>query len=124
MGNAATPVTGSFLENIVTTENYVTGTAKDNGTIALMGMTPKDLNAKGTFRGTSTIPTTGTIDCSPAQLPGTCMETGFDATGSFSLLNHKSWSIQGTYNVQWPAPSIVFGCTITAKIDTGSNSGN
>jgi hypothetical protein len=125
MGKTATPVTGNFVENIVTTENYVTGTARDNGTIALIGMSVKDLNAQGTFQGTSTIPTTGEMACPPLGLPpGTCIETGFLSKGSFTLTNQKDWTIKGKYDVLWPAPSITFGGSITAKIDTGSNSGD
>jgi hypothetical protein len=124
MGKANTPVSGYFAEKIVTTENYVTGVARDQGQISLVGMSPSTLNAQGTFHGTSTIPTVGSFDCSPPGLPGTCLATGFNSIGSFSLTNQKDWSIHGKYNVQWPAPSIIFGGTITAKLDVGSNSGD
>jgi hypothetical protein len=123
MGKDDKPVSGSFVENIATTENYLKGTATDAGQISMFGMAPGDLNSKGSFHGTSTIPTTGTMPC-PASLglpPGTCVETGFDSRGSFDLMNHKSLPIEGTYDVQWPAPSIFFGGSINAKIDTGSN---
>ncbi len=126
IGKEGKPVSGSFVENIVTTENYLTGIATDAGQISLSGMAPADLNSKGTFNGTSIIPATGKLPC-PASLglpAGTCIETGFHSKGSFDLMNHNSWPIEGSYNVLWPAPSIFFGGTITAKIDPGSNSGN
>jgi hypothetical protein len=111
-----TAVSGSFAQTTTTVENYVTGTAKDNGQIALVGMTPSKLDSKGTFQGSSTIPTTGTIDCSPVGLPGTCLETGFLSEGSFSMINSNGASLRGTYDVLWPAPSIVFGGNITATL--------
>jgi len=110
----STLVSGGFSQKIATEENYVTGTATDKGQIALVGMTPSSLNSHGKFEGTSTIPTTGEIDCSPASLPGTCTETGFLSVGSFTMTDPKGSSLQGTYDVQWPTPSILFGGTITA----------
>ena len=126
IGKEGTPVSGSFVENTATTENYLSGTATDAGQISLTGMTPADLNSKGTFHGSSVIPTSGEMACpSSLGLPrGTCIETGFNSKGSFDVMNHKSSTIEGTYNVQWPAPSICFGGTITAKLDTGSNAGD
>jgi hypothetical protein len=122
IGVGASAVSGNFVENITTTENYVTGTARDNGQIALVGMTPKNLNSNGPFNGSSTIPTKGSFDCSPFGLPKTCLETGFASSGSFTLMNQKGWSMSGKYDVEWPAPSVVFAGTITAKMNTGSNS--
>ena len=112
----STAVSGSFTQKIATDENYVTGTANDKGQIALVGMTPSSLNSNGRFQGTSTIPTTGTIDCSPVGLPGTCLETGFSSIGSFSMSDPKGLTLDGTYNVLWPAPSIEFGGSITATL--------
>jgi hypothetical protein len=109
-----TSVSGSFVQSIHTEENYVTGTAQDSGQIALVGMTPSTLDATGQFQGKSVIPTTETVDCSPPGLPGTCTETGYTSTGTFSL-DPSGVHLAGNYNVQWPAPSIVFGGTITAK---------
>ncbi len=109
----STGVSGGFTQTIHTEEDYVAGTAQDSGTIFLVGMTPSSLNSQGQFHGTSTIPTNGTIDCSPPGLPGTCTETGYSSTGTFSSSDPKGSSLQGTYNVQWPAPSISFGGTIT-----------
>ena len=115
----STAVSGSFVQTIHTDEDYVAGTATDSGQISLVGMTPKSLDSNGQFRGTSTIPTTGTIDCSPPGLSGTCTETGYASTGTFHL-DPSGVSFTGNYNVQWPAPSIVFGGTITAQVPTSS----
>lgn len=107
-----TLVSGAFVQTIHTNENYVAGTATDSGQISLVDMSSSKLDSVGQFRGTSTIPTTGEIDCSPPGLPGTCTETGYVSTGTFSL-DPSGMSLSGDYNVQWPAPSIVFGGTIT-----------
>jgi hypothetical protein len=117
-GSAA--VSGNFVQTIHTDEDYVAGTATDSGQISLMGMTPKSLDSNGQFRGTSTIPTTGTIDCSPAALPGTCSETGYASTGTFHL-DPSGVSFTGNYNVEWPAPSITFCGTITAQVPSSSD---
>ena len=108
----STAVSGSFTQKIATNENYVTGTATDKGQIDLVGMTPSSLNSHGEFHGTSSIPTTGTIDCSPPGLAGTCLETGFVSMGSFSMADPKGLAFDGTYSVVWPAPSILFGGSI------------
>jgi hypothetical protein len=109
-----TAILGNFAQTTTTVENYVTGTARDSGQIALLGLTPSWLDSKGTFQGTSTIPAVDAVDCSPIGLPGTCLETGFLSVGSFSLTNSKGASLKGSYDVVWPAPSIVFGGNITA----------
>lgn len=110
-----TSVSGAFTQTIHTEENYVTGTAQDSGKISLVGMIPSSLDSTGHFSGTSSIPTSGTIDCSPPGLPGTCTETGYVSTGSFSI-DPSGVQLSGSYNVQWPAPSIVFGGNITGKV--------
>jgi hypothetical protein len=115
-----TPVSGSFVQTIHTDEDYVSGTATDSGQISLVGMSPSSLDSNGQFHGTSTIPTTGTIDCSPMGLPKTCTETGYVSTGTFHL-DPSGVSFTGNYNVQWPAPSIVFGGTITAQVPSSSD---
>jgi hypothetical protein len=111
----STPVTGSFIQNIRTVEDYVTGNSTDSGQISLVGMTPSYLDAKGHFQGTSTIPTTGMVDCSPPGLPGTCTETGYSSTGTFSM-DPNGVRLSGNYAVMWPEPSITFGGNITAKV--------
>jgi hypothetical protein len=110
----STAVSGGFTQMIHTEENYVTGTASDHGQISLVQMTPATLDANGRFSGTSTIPTTGTVDCSPPGLPGTCTETGYTSTGTFKM-DPAGLTVSGSYAVQWPAPSVVFGGNITAK---------
>lgn len=109
----STSVSGAFTQTIHTEEDYITGTAQDYGQIYLVGMSPSSLDSHGQFHGTSTIPTTGTIDCSPSGLPGTCTETGYNSAGTFTMSDPGGSSLQGSYNVQWPAPSITFGGNIT-----------
>jgi hypothetical protein len=109
------PVSGNFVQNIRTIEDYVAGTATDSGQISLVGMTPSSLNANGKFHGTSIIPKTGTVDCSPPGLAGTCTETGYTSTGTFSM-DPNGVTLSGNYAVQWPAPSIVFDGNMTAKV--------
>lgn len=109
-------VSGAFTQSIHTQEDYVSGTAQDSGRIYLVGMSVPSLDSHGQFHGTSTIPTTGTIDCSPAGLPGTCTETGYSSTGTFTMADPKGSSLQGSYNVQWPAPSITFGGSISGTL--------
>jgi hypothetical protein len=113
-----TPVSGGFSQKISAVENYVLGNETDIGKITLVDMSPKSLDSSGSFSGTSIIPTTGTIDCSPPQFPGTCTETGFNSTGTYNLSGLKDLTIQGTYNVEWPAPSVVFGGTIVGTVDS------
>jgi hypothetical protein len=116
----STQVSGSFVQIIHTDENYVAGTATDSGQISLVGMSPASLDSNGQFHGTSTIPTTGEIDCSPPTLPGTCTETGYASIGTFNV-DPAGLRVSGNYNVQWPAPSITFGGTITAQVPSGSD---
>jgi hypothetical protein len=113
---SATPVTGGFAQKISAVENYVIGNETDLGKISLVGMSPSKLDSSGSFSGTSTIPTTGTIDCSPPGFPGTCTETGFSSLGSFNLSGEKGLTIQGRYNVTWPAPSVTFNGSISATV--------
>jgi hypothetical protein len=117
----STAVSGSFVQYIQTNENYVNGTAHDSGQIALVGMTPSKLDSVGTFHGTSTIPTNGTVDCSPPGLPGTCTETAYYSSGKFST-DPIGLQIAGNYSVYWPAPSIIFGGNITAQVTQKSTS--
>jgi hypothetical protein len=110
-----TSASGAFTQTIHTEEDYVAGTAQDYGQVSMVGMTPSWLDSRGVFYGTSIIPKSGTIDCSPPGLPGTCTETGYDSMGAFTL-DPNGVQISGRYSVVWPAPSIMFGGNLTAKL--------
>ncbi len=111
------PASGSFFQTANAVENFVSGTENEFGTVALVGMSPSSLNAQGFYSGSSTVPTTGSYDCSAlAGLPeGTCTETGLTSTGSFTMMG-QSTTITGSYNVNWPAPSVTCSGTITATV--------
>jgi hypothetical protein len=111
----STSVSGAFVQTTHSDEDYVTGTAQDYGQISLVKMNPSWLDSNGQFYGNSSIPTTGTINCSPPGLPGTCTETGYASTGHYSI-DPKGAVISGDYSVMWPAPSIVFGGNITGRV--------
>jgi hypothetical protein len=112
------PASGSLYQVAYATENFVTGTETEMGTVAFQGMTPSSLNAQGAYIGSSTVPTTGSYDCSAlAGLPeGTCTETGLTSTGTFLMWG--SSSISGSYAVSWPAPSVYCWGTITATVNS------
>ena len=118
---ASTSVSGAFVQKIFASENYVTGNETDHGSVALVNMTNTLLDSQGTFRGNSSIPTTGEIDCSPTQLPGTCTETGFVSTGTFSMMSKQGQPVMGGYDVVWPAPSVVFGGVISGTVGSDGN---
>jgi hypothetical protein len=125
---------GMFDMTSEESENLVTGTAIDSGTISFSSMTPSSLNAKGTHTGSSTIPTTNTSDCSAfTGIPGTCAHTGFQSTGTFSMSltlysggdrqygpNDGSYvsspSISGSYSGTWSNPALGFSSTISATV--------
>ena len=100
-------------------ENLVTGSAIDAGTISFSSMTPSSLDAKGFYVGSSTIPTTGTSDCSASTgIPGTCTETGFQSTGHFTMSG-----ISGSYNTTWGVPALGFSSAVNATVGQSWNSG-
>ncbi len=107
-----TPVSGTFSMTSGENENMVTGTATDSGIIAFSSMTPSSLNVQGSYSGSSTIPLTGSYDCSAATgIPGTCTETGFLSTGTFSMK-----SASGTYSTTWGIPALGFTSSISATV--------
>ncbi len=114
-----TPVTGTFSLTSSEFENLVTGNAQDTGSISFSSMTPSSLNANGFYTGSSTIPTAGAIDCSMSAtgIPGTCTETGFQSSGSFS-----AGEISGKYATSWGIPALGFYSTISATVSQGGNS--
>ncbi len=111
-------VSGSFMQTVNAHEDLVTGTERELGTVSFVGMSISSLNAQGHFSGTSTTPTTGTMDCSTLmQLPpGTCTATALSSTGTFVMQGQSGTRITGTYDIYWPAPSIVFGGQISATV--------
>ena len=117
-------VTGTFYQTTNAVENLVSGSETELGTISFQGMSISSLNSNGVYMGSSTVPTAGSYDCSAlAGLPeGTCTETGLTSTGMFQMFG--SVSIQGSYQVWWPAPSITCSGTITATVSQGFNNNN
>jgi hypothetical protein len=125
---------GSFFEVSTAHENFVTGTEVEHGTVSLQSMTPSSLDATGTYKGTSTVPTDPSTmaDCSTALgVPiGVCTETGLNSVGTFQMTGNTGnqqghghdqiSTINGGYVVTWPQPSVTFTGTITATV-TQSN---
>jgi hypothetical protein len=109
---------GSFTQVANAVENFVTGTEYEFGSIAMQNMSPSSLNAQGAYIGNSSVPTSGSYDCSAlAGIPeGTCTETGLTSTGSFLLMGQSGSTITGNYLVNWPAPSVTFSGTMTATV--------
>ncbi|MGH9919924.1 MAG: hypothetical protein ACRD6W_13805 [Nitrososphaerales archaeon] len=114
-----TQVSGAFNMTSTEFENLVTGNANDMGTISFSSMTPSSLNNRGFYSGTSTIPTTGTSDCSASTgIPGTCTETGFQSIGQFTMNG-----ISGSYDTTWGVPALGFSSTVSATVGQSWNSG-
>jgi hypothetical protein len=112
-----TTASGMFNMTSNESENLVTGNSTDRGTISFSSMTPSSLNAKGHYVGTSTIPTTGTSDCSVLTgIPGTCTETGFQSTGQFTMSG-----ISGSYNTSWGVPALGFSASVSATVPQNSH---
>ena len=105
---------GSFLMNVNSKENLITGIEQDRGTISLTGVGPNGQNIQGTFKGTSVVPMLGATDCS-AQfgLPsGTCTMTGLNSTGIMNL-HGGNYHIIGAYHTIWNIPAVTFGSTVS-----------
>jgi hypothetical protein len=110
-----TQASGMFNMTSSESENLVTGNSTDKGTISFSSMTPSSLNVKGHYVGTSTIPTTGTSDCSAMTgMPGTCTETGFQSIGQFTMSG-----ISGSYNTSWGVPALGFSASLTGTVPHG-----
>ncbi len=117
-------VSGVFSMTVNSYENLVSGTEKDHGSIALQLATGQDpVNLKGWMSGTSTIPTTGTSDCSAMmQLPpSTCTITGLQSSGHLELQGSGVW-LNGKYSTTWTAPAIGFTSTVSALASSNSQS--
>jgi hypothetical protein len=114
-----TQTSGMFNMTSGEFENLVTGKSIDAGVISFSSMTPLSLNANGFYVGTSTIPTTGTSDCSASTgIPGTCTETGFQSIGQFTMSG-----ISGSYNTTWGVPALGFSSSVSATISQHGNYG-
>ena len=117
----STLVTGRLSLTSTEDENLVSGTATDQGTIALSSMNPSFLDVSGTYSGASTIPPPGAnSDCSqlfgfPAG-SGVCTMTGFDSTGQYSMGNNDGISVVGKYTTIWTVPALAFTSTSTAVV--------
>ncbi len=111
-------VSGTFTQTSSEYENLVTGNAVDAGTIQFNTNVPA-LNARGFYTGTDTIPQAGSKDCSPAYLPYTCTETGFQSNGNF-----KAGGMTGTYSTSWGVPAYEFSSTVLATVAQSGHSGN
>ncbi len=114
-----TPASGSYTLTSGEVENLVNGSAIDAGQIQFSSMTPSSLNARGFYGGNSSIPTSPTVDCSPAGLPGTCTATGFLSTGKFRM-----GGITGSYSTNWGIPALQPTSTLTAQVSQHGASGD
>jgi hypothetical protein len=109
-----TQASGQFNMTSGELENLVTGNALDAGTITFSSMTPSSLDSKGLYAGSSTIPTTGTSDCSAITgIPGTCTETGFQSIGKFTMNG-----ISGSYSTTWGVPALGFSSSVSATVSS------
>ena len=118
----ATPVSGSFSMTTNAHEDLFAGTETESGTMTFYDMNPSYLDASGTFSGSSTIPTSDTIDCSSITgIPGTCTETGLVSSGGFTL--DPGTLIEGTYGIDWTTPAFSFSGTATATVSQGGPTG-
>ena len=152
---ASTLVYGTFSLLSHESENLVAGTASDDGTMTFSNMSPISLNVAGKYSGTSLIPKAGspecaletsafpgnpcTVDCVamfaafflPA-LPGTCLSTGFQSSGHFSLKsgndqqaggndqgdNNGHVTVDGKYSTTWAQPALGFVSSGSATVST------
>ena len=110
------PVSGQFTISSAADENLLTGTETESGTMTFSGMSPSSLDVSGSYQGTSTIPATGTVDCSALTgFPGTCTETGFDSQGTM-VLSGGSVSVTGSYQTSWYVPALSFTGSAAAMV--------
>lgn len=112
---------GAFSIMASLTEGLLAATEQDTGTIALSSQSFSYLNAAGEFKGTSTIPTAGSFDCSSTigglPLPGTCTATGSISEGKLSVVSTDGKSkIKGAYFTEWTVPAVAFTSAITATL--------
>jgi len=118
-----TPVNGLFNMTTNAHEDLFAGTETESGTMAFYDMTPSYLDASGSFSGSSTIPSSNTIDCSLITgIAGTCTETGLASSGNFTL-DPSDALIQGAYDINWSVPAVSFSGTSTALVSQGGVTG-
>ncbi|MDG6903023.1 MAG: hypothetical protein JRM80_13845 [Nitrososphaerota archaeon] len=104
-------ISGQFLMVTTADENLAGGTETESGTMTFLNVTPSSLDASGPYQGSSTIPTTGTVDCSSLTgIPGTCTETGFSSAGTFDIGDIQ---FVGSYAIGWIVPAVAFSGTAT-----------
>lgn len=116
---ANTPVSGVMSMVSSENEDLVKGTAGDSGTLYFASMTPANLDASGSYSGTSVIPTGG-YDCSAfTGLPGTCTMTGFQSVGKYGIASSNNLHIDGTYSTQWGVPALGYGAILNATTTQG-----
>ena len=111
-------VSGAYQTKSTSTENLVSGTEYDFGSMTFASMSDSALNAMGGFAGKTTIATAGSFDCAPILgLPeGTCTATGASSSGSFFLSAGHGHFIKGTYDTAWSVPSLTTMTTATATV--------
>ena len=114
---SSTQASGLFSLQTRSSENLFTGVERDRGTIVFSNTTPAILTASGEHSGTTFIPKTNTVDCSPFfQLPeGTCTFTGAFSTGTFRMTSPAT-KIRGSYDTIWSVPSLLTMTTVIASV--------
>ena len=120
-------VVGNFVDTTNLSENLLTGSESDSGTMVLYGFSGQyyGLNSAGTFSGSSSVPSAGSFDCTSmlsSQLSGagiyfslpqkTCLATGSISTGTFKLSHNSYRSISGAYALYWSVPALGFSGTV------------
>jgi len=114
-----TPVSGLVSQTTSAHEDLFAGTEIESGTIEFTDASPVGLDGIGTYSGSSTIPTAGSVDCSleTTGIPGTCTETGFSSSGTISL---DGVAISLGYSLAWFVPALGFTGTATGTATPSS----
>ena len=81
-------------------------------------MSPAFLDVHGTYSGTSSIPLSGTSDCSAdvGGFPGTCTQTGFQSSGAAAMQNTQI-AVTGSYSTTWDVPALDYNSALTLSYD-------
>jgi hypothetical protein len=113
----STHVFGSFVEMTRESENMVTGTARDDGSIWLDQMSPSYLNSAGPYSGSSWIPSSGQGACNGIPLPANaCTQTGYSSSGAIKLESSSGSSITGGYHAIWSSPAFNVTSSLSASV--------
>jgi hypothetical protein len=138
-------VSGQFSESSNEFENLVTGTAQDSGTMTFSNVVNASgpvtsLDVTGTYKGSSTIPTTSQYACMTSAGPSlcsnsdctsslglgpfeamtglsVCTNTGFESQGSFNLHGQASY-VSGSYSSAWSVPAFAFGGMASGSVSS------